>query len=66
MKDLDVSKDADKQQIYDVLGSAVLNDLAVRVQIDGDVEQDSSVEIFIAELKERPNLHFYVEGSKQE
>ena len=56
LKDLDVTK-VDKEQIFKILGD-VLNDLAVRVVIDGNVEEDSAVEGFITELKGLPNLHF--------
>jgi len=64
MKDLDVSKDEDKQRVFDVLGDGVLNELSVRVNVEGEeIKDDSSVEKFIQELKQRSHLHFYAAGA---
>ncbi len=52
MKDLDVSKDDDKQRVFEILGGGVLNELSVRVIVEGEeIEEDSAVEKFIG--------HFY-------
>jgi len=60
LKDLDVTKTEDKEKLMKVLGNEVLNDLAVKVVIEGDeIEEESPVEAFINELKGMPNLHFY-------
>ncbi len=45
--------------MYHMLGEGVLNDLSVRLMIDGEVEEDSAAEAFIKELKEVKNVHFY-------
>ena len=58
LKDLDVTKTEDKEKLLKVLGNDVLNDLAVRVLISGEIEEDSAVEAFINELKGMTNLHF--------
>ena len=63
LKDLDVSRAEDKQRVFDVLGGGVLNDLSVRMVVDGDIEEDSPVEQFVKELKERSSLHYYAAGA---
>ena len=64
MKDLDVSKDDDKQRVLEILGGGVLNELSVRVIVEGEeIEEDSAVEKFIEQLKERAHLHFYAAGA---
>ena len=63
LKDLDVSKEEDKQRILDMLGVGVLNDLSVRVLVEGDMEEDSPVERFVEELKKRSHLHFHAAGA---
>ena len=57
LTDLDVTKTEDKEKLFHVTGG-VLNDLAVRVFIEGDIEPDSAVAGFIDELKGLSNLHF--------
>ena len=59
LKDLDVSSTNDKEKLMKILGDDVLNDLAVKVIVEGEIEEDSAVEGFINELKGMPNLHFY-------
>ena len=56
---IDASKEADRDRVYHMLGEGVLNDLSVRLMIDGEVEEDSAAEAFIKELKEVKNVHFY-------
>ena len=63
LKDLDVSKEEDKQRILDMLGVGVLNELSLRVLVEGDMEEDSPVERFVEELKKRSHLHFHVAGA---
>ena len=64
MKDLDVSKDDDKQRVFEILGGGVLNELSVRVIVEGEeIEEDSPVEKFINQLKQRTHLHFYGAGA---
>jgi hypothetical protein len=63
LKDLDVSRAEDKQRVFDMLGGGVLNDLSVRMVVDGDIEEDSPVEQFVKELKERSSLHYYAAGA---
>ena len=63
LMDLDVSKEGDKQRVFDMLGAGVLNDLSVRVLVEGEVEDETPVASFIAELKQRSNLHFYAAGA---
>ena len=58
MKDIDVSKEDEKQKVFDMLGAGVLHNLAVSVKIEGDIEEDSAVAAFIDELRLLPNLHF--------
>jgi hypothetical protein len=58
LKDLDMTKQEDKETLFKVLGEGVLNDLALRVQVEGDIEDDSAVAEFIDQLKCLPNLHF--------
>ena len=41
----------------------MLNDLSMRMVVDGDIEEDSPVEQFVKELKERSSLHFYLAGA---
>jgi hypothetical protein len=64
LKDLDASKEEDKQRVLDMLGVGVLNDLAMRLVVDGEFEgEDSPVEHFVAELKQRLSLHFHAAGA---
>ena len=58
LKDLDVTKIEDKEKLFHVLGDGVLNDLALRVFVEGEIEENSAVSDFIDELKSLPNLHF--------
>ena len=54
-----MSKDDQKQKVFDMLGAGVLHHLAVSVKIEGeDIEEDSAVAAFIAELRLLPSLHF--------
>lgn len=63
LPDLDVSRDDEKQRVWDMLGDAVFNHLAVRLLVEGDVEEESASERFIQELKDRSNVHFYSAGA---
>ena len=58
MKDIDVTKAEDKEKVFKLLGNGCLNDLAVRVLVESDVDEDSDVGKFITDLKGMPNLHF--------
>ena len=58
MKDLDVTKTEDKEKLLKVLGNEVLNDLAVRVFVEGEIEDDSAIEAFVNDLKGMTNMHF--------
>ena len=58
MKDLDVSKEENRERIAEVLDS-VLNNLACRLVVDGEIEEDSPVEHYVSQLRQRPNLHFH-------
>ena len=49
--------------MFDVLGGGVLNDLSVRMVVDGEIEEDSPAEHFVKELKERSSLHYYAAGA---
>ena len=51
LRDLDATKMEDKEKLLKVLGNEVLNDLAVRVFVEGDIEDDSGVESFIKDLR---------------
>ena len=55
---IDVTRVDDKEKLFKVLGKDVLNDLAVRVLIDGEIADGSEVDSFIKELKSMSNLHF--------
>ena len=59
MNDLDVSTEGDKQKVFDVL--AALNDLSIRMTVDGETKVDDSSDTaaFIKELRERANVHMY-------
>ena len=63
LKDLDASRAEDKQRVLDVLGGGVLNDLSVRMVVDGEIEEGSPAEHFVKELKERSSLHYYAAGA---
>ena len=60
LKDLDVTADADKQKIAEVLECA-LHDLSVRVTVDGldEDDEESAAAQFIEELRRRAHLHFF-------
>ena len=60
LKDLDTSSEKDRQRVVDMI-SSVLNDLSVRVTVDGDEDLDESSDAasFIKQLRARANLHFY-------
>ena len=60
IKDLDVTAEADKQKVIEVLECA-LHDLSVRVTVDGleDLDEDTAAAQFVEDLRStRPNLHF--------
>ena len=57
MLKLDVSKQDQIDRVVKVL-EEVLHNLAIRVTIDGKVEEKTAVSDFIAKLRERPNMHF--------
>ena len=59
MKDLNATSAEDKERFLKILGPEVMNDLAIKVLVEGDIEADSPIEAFINELKGMPNLHFY-------
>ncbi len=59
-----VSQDEAKQRVYDLLGGGVLNELSVRVVVEGEeIEEESAVDQFIQTLKERSHLHFHAAGA---
>ena len=60
IKDLDVTAEADKQKVIEVLECA-LHDLSVRVTVDGleDLDEDTATAQFVEDLRStRPHLHF--------
>lgn len=63
ISDLDVSTDADKQRVFDVIGA--LNNLCVRMTVDGegDLDESSDSATFIKDLRSRTNMHFYTAGA---
>ena len=60
LKDLDSSSEVDKQRVFEMIG-VVLNDLSIRVKVDGDgdLDESSDTAAFITELRARTNLHFF-------
>ena len=58
LRDVNVSEEAGKQQILDMLGAAVFKGLAMRVILNVPPEADTHVAEFVQELKELPQLHF--------
>ena len=58
MKDINVSEAGQKERVLQLLGDRVLNNLAVRVVLDKEVENETHVKAFIDELRELPNCHF--------
>ena len=60
LKDLDVSTDADKERVWNLL-SNVLNNLCIRVIVDDlhTVDEDDESALFIKEMRSRSNLFFH-------
>ena len=58
LSDLDVSQQASRDRVLGMVGEHVLKNLAVRVTLDKEPEEDTAVAAFIEELKSRPSLHF--------
>jgi len=58
MKDVNASEAVQKERVLHLLGDRVLNNLAVRVVLDKEVEDDTHVKAFVDELRELPNCHF--------
>ena len=58
LHDLDVSKQASCERVIGLIGESVLKNLAVRVVLDRQPEEDTAVGAFIETLKMRPSLHF--------
>ena len=60
LKDLDVSTDADKERVWNLL-SNVLNNLCIRVIVDDlhTIDEDDASALFIKEMRERSNLFFH-------
>ena len=58
LPDLDVSEQSSKDRVLGMLGDNVLKNLAVRVTVDKEPEEDSEVGAFIETLKSLPSLHF--------
>ena len=58
MKDINVSEAGQKERALQLLDDRVLNNLAVRVVLDKEVENETQVKTFIDELRELPNCHF--------
>ena len=57
MKDVDVSKSDEASRIIGVV-EQVLRNVALRVLVDGAVEDGSDVAKLLDKLRERPNMHF--------
>ena len=64
LKDLDLSKESERQRVLDMIG-VTLNDLNVRVVIAGDVDasDETAVASFVRVLRARSNLHFHAAGA---
>ena len=58
LKEIDVTDEASKKKVLDMLGSAVFNNLAMRVVVDKDPEEETAIVEFIDELKALPHCHF--------
>ena len=60
LNDLNTATAADKQKVFDLLSA--LNDLCVRMTVDGeeDAEASSDTTAFIKELRDRANVHLFV------
>ena len=58
LKNVNVAEEAGKQQIVDMLGSAVFKGLAMRAVLDKAPEADTHAAEFIQQLREFPQLHF--------
>ena len=56
--DLDVSEQSSRDRVLGMIGDNVLKNLAVRVTVDKEPEEDSAVAAFIDKLKSLPSLHF--------
>ena len=56
--DCDVSEQSSRDRVLGMLGDSVLKNLALRVTVDKEPEEDSAVGAFLELLKMRPSLHF--------
>ena len=56
--DCDVSEQSSRDRVLGMLGDSVLKNLALRVTVDKEPEEDSAVGAFINTLKAVPSLHF--------
>ena len=56
--DLDVSEQSSREHVLGMIGDSVLKDLALRVTVDKEPEEDSAVGAFLELLKMQPSLHF--------
>ena len=63
MKDIDASSTEDKERVLNMLGQSVLNNLCMRVAVDGAMEKDSPVERFVGELQQKSNLFHAAAGA---
>ena len=57
-KSQSIARRGQKERVLQLLGDRVLNNLAVRVVLDKEVENETHVKAFIDELRELPNCHF--------
>ena len=59
LKDVDITDDAAKKKVLDMLGCGVFNNLAMKMVLDKDPhEEETAIYEFIKELKALPNCHF--------
>jgi hypothetical protein len=58
LQELDVSQQAAQDRILALVGETVLKNLATRVVLDKEPEEDTAVAAFIQKLKDVPSLHF--------
>ena len=58
LKNIDVSETAQQQRVLEIIGDGVFKNLAMRVVLDSEPEQDTDVAVFLERLRQIPNLHF--------
>ena len=62
MKDINVAEKAEEDHILKMIGDIVFNNLAIRVVLDSQPDEDSETMAFVERLREIPSLHFQVLG----